>query len=48
MRSCLRHVNLKKKQVQEDSKAVCFHKALFNKTERRHRMTKCKANFCKL
>ena len=32
----------------EETEAVFFHAALFNKMERRHRMTKCKANFCKL
>ena len=31
----------------EETKAVCFHTALFDKKERRYRMTKCKANFKK-
>ena len=32
----------------EETEAVFSHAALFTKMERRHRMTECKANFCKL
>ena len=31
----------------EETEAAFFHVALFNKMERCHRMTKCKASFCK-
>ena len=32
----------------EETEAVFFHATLFTKMERRHRMTKCKANFCEV
>ena len=46
---CLRDVNFNASLFSFETKetgAVFSHVALFTKMERRHRMTKCKANFC--
>ena len=51
MISCMRDINFNKIKFSfenEEIEAVFFHAAWFNKMERRHRITKCKANFCKL
>ena len=48
MISCLRDFNFKASQfsvTKEETEAVFSHAALFTKMEKRHRMTKCKANF---
>ena len=46
---CLRDINFNASQFsfeKEETEAVFSHAALLTKMERRHRMTKCKANFC--
>ena len=47
----MRDVNFNASQFsieKEETEAVFSHPALLTKRDRRHKMTKCKANFCNL
>ena len=53
---CLRDVNFKERYFnvskltleQKETGAVFHHATLLTKMDRRHKMTKCKAKFCRL